>query len=43
MRWFITDDVPDLVERLTAAGEQVVSEPSDWVSAHLPQIGRAHV
>ncbi len=41
MRWFLTDDVPDMAERLRAAGEVVVGTPDDWVSTRQPTIRHA--
>lgn len=41
MRWFLTDDVPDLAEKLRAAGEEVVGTSDDWVSTRQHTIRHA--
>jgi len=38
MLWLMTDDAPDFVDRLRAAGETVHSDPAEWVSTQQPNI-----
>ena len=35
MKWFLSDDVPGLVDALRASGEEVVSEPAQWARSFI--------